>query len=107
MPEGGVSVARPHRWGNPYAVARYGRDQAIELFEADLRAGRLGVSVEDVRRELAGHPLGCWCAEGVACHADVLLKIANSLTLGPATAVASYGQDDLLPDIVDQAYAPE
>ena len=77
-PPDGVSVARPHRWGNPYSVADYGREQAIALFEADLVAGRLSFTVADVRRELAGRPLGCFCSLSVPCHGDVLLRIANT-----------------------------
>jgi Domain of unknown function (DUF4326) len=30
-----------------------------------------------VRRELRGHDLVCWCAPH-ACHADVLLALANA-----------------------------
>lgn len=30
-----------------------------------------------VREELRGRDLGCWCAEGTPCHADVLLVAAN------------------------------
>jgi hypothetical protein len=29
------------------------------------------------QRELGGKNLACWCAEGAACHADVLLDLAN------------------------------
>jgi len=42
-----------------------------------LRAGKLRVSVEDVRRELAGRDLACWCPLDGPCHADVLIEIAN------------------------------
>jgi hypothetical protein len=43
---------------------------------------RLPVTVEDVRRDLAGRDLACWCplpAEGQpdACHRSVLLAVAN------------------------------
>lgn len=42
------------------------------------RQGRfLKVTVDDVRRELAGKNLACWCHPGDPCHADVLLQIAN------------------------------
>lgn len=34
-------------------------------------------TVEDIRRELAGHDLACWCKPGDPCHADALLEIAN------------------------------
>jgi len=39
----------------------------------------LPVTVDDVRRELAGRDLACWCPPAEACHADVLLAIANDL----------------------------
>jgi uncharacterized protein DUF4326 len=77
-PDGAVVVARPTKWGNPHRV----RDAeaaaaAVERYRADLLAGRLGVSVDDVRRELRGRDLACWCRPDRACHADVLLALAN------------------------------
>lgn len=38
---------------------------------------RAYVTVEDVRRELAGKDLACWCPLDQPCHADVLLEISN------------------------------
>lgn len=35
-------------------------------------------TVDDVRRELAGKDLACWCPLYVPCHADVLLEVANA-----------------------------
>lgn len=44
--------------------------------------GRYGLpSVEEIRAELAGKDLMCWCPEGQACHADYLIAIANGLPL--------------------------
>jgi len=43
-----------------------------------LGAWRLPFTVEDVRRELAGRDLACWCPLTEPCHADVLLEIANA-----------------------------
>lgn len=37
----------------------------------------LKVTVEDVRNELAGKDLACWCKRSQECHADVLLAIAK------------------------------
>lgn len=34
-------------------------------------------TVEEVRSELAGKNLACWCPLDKPCHADVLLEIAN------------------------------
>lgn len=37
----------------------------------------LDVTVDDVRRELAGRDLACWCPLDQPCHAEVLLELAN------------------------------
>jgi hypothetical protein len=51
--------------------------KAIAYFDAALRTGELPYWVSDVRRELAGKNLVCWCPIGSPCHADVLLRVAN------------------------------
>jgi len=56
-PAGAVVVARPTRWGNPYAVGEYGREEAVRLYRAYLRDHP--EIVEAVRRELTGRPLAC------------------------------------------------
>lgn len=42
-------------------------------------------SDEEIRRELAGKDLLCWCPPDQPCHADVLLKLANSTEEVPAS----------------------
>lgn len=92
-PENAVVVSRPSKWGNPYRIQDYkfanadgspapwneevARDMSIRDFEHALRVGMLRVSVDDVKRELAGKNLLCWCPVGKKCHGDVLLAIAN------------------------------
>lgn len=79
-PEGSVVVARPSGWGNPHRAtddSPEAHQVAVELFHADLLAGRLDFTIDDVQRALGGHDLACWCAPGLACHADVLLEAAN------------------------------
>ena len=78
-PEAAVVVSRPSRWGNPYAIgADRSRAEAVGLYRRDLLSGDLaGVTVADVRRELAGRDLACWCPLSGPCHADVLLEVAN------------------------------
>jgi len=34
-------------------------------------------SDEEIRAELAGRDLACWCPVGSPCHGDVLLAVAN------------------------------
>lgn len=94
-PNGAVKVDRTTRWGNPFVVVPVPRTDAglkkltesdrhnvcdrttaVFLFKLDLEAGLLPYTVEDVRRELGGKDLACWCADDV-CHATVLLDLAN------------------------------
>jgi hypothetical protein len=75
---GTVYVGRPSKWGNPYRVGPLAAAQAVERYRADLLAGRLAVSLADVRAELRGKDLACWCAPGQPCHADLLLELANA-----------------------------
>jgi hypothetical protein len=81
-----IRVDRSTRWGNPFTVEEYGsRAAAVAAYREALLAGRLPgigshapVRVADVRAGLAGHDLACWCPLDDACHADVLLEVANS-----------------------------
>lgn len=104
MPAGAVYVGRPAKWGNPYLlgpvgtsfpslsdrqVAQYVVNCFKELAECGrgvvARGARLSSpeheevtypSIEEIRAELAGRDLACWCALDKPCHADVLLKVA-------------------------------
>jgi hypothetical protein len=76
LPAGVVVVTRPTKWGNPHPL-ELGRAEAVRRYRDDLLAGRLKVSVDDVRRELRGRDLACYCPLGEPCHADVLLEVAN------------------------------
>lgn len=70
-----VLIDRTTRYGNPYPISKNRtREQAIEQFREYLyRNPKL---VEQVKRELRGKVLGCWCAPK-ACHGDILLAVAN------------------------------
>lgn len=84
-PPAAVVVARPRRWGNPHVVGRRctpclgsthpDRAHAVEAFREYLRLNPRIVA--EVRRELAGRDLACWCPLNEPCHADVLLAVAN------------------------------
>lgn len=77
-PERAVVVARPTRWGNPFRVGVDGdRVGCRDRFREVLLAGELAFTVSDVRRQLAGRDLACWCGPDAPCHADVLLEVAN------------------------------
>lgn len=88
MPPQCVKVARPSRWGNPFTVAAHGVD-AVEMFRKwlagePLSAGERFTFLTDRRAELLarlpelkGKSLACFCPLSDACHADVLLELAN------------------------------
>ena len=82
MPANAIYVGRPTVWGNPYVVGSelmngetLTAEKAVELYEQH-RADNF--SDRDIRHCLHGKDLACWCALDEACHADVLLRIANS-----------------------------
>lgn len=80
VPVDAVYVGRPTIWGNPYVIGRDGtRDEVIAKYREYVAR-----SPEILARlpELRGKDLVCWCAPA-ACHADVLLELANSEEMGP------------------------
>ena len=95
MPPEAVKVDRSTRWGNPFRVGIDAATpaQAARMFELLLlaegkfttlvRGRQVLTSIADIQHELRGKRLACWCREESACHADVLLKIANANNPGP------------------------
>ena len=78
VPAGATRVDRATRWGNPHKVTvELDAVEAVDRFRDDLFAGRLRVTVDDVRRQLNGQDLACWCKPDAPCHADVLVSVAN------------------------------
>jgi hypothetical protein len=99
MPENTVYVGRGTKWGNPWVVHEHceacGED--LESCDKPINAStREGATrkfryayaypligqpampdADEVRYELAGKNLMCWCPLDQPCHADVLLEIAN------------------------------
>jgi len=63
------------------AVCSTREDAAIEavgLFSIAALCEELQVHPWEIREQLRGKNLACWCPIGSPCHADVLLEIANS-----------------------------
>ena len=111
MPPNTVSVARPHRWGNPFPVAEFGLNTSLRLFANTVRGtwnpGALdpnhpdevwdsayekhtewlkrlgGHPLELIRVELGGRNLACFCHLDQPCHADIELVLANPITATP------------------------
>lgn len=101
-----IYVGRPSQWGNPINLSDVGAQfpslddrQVATLVVRDFRVlarrgelhfpnwrflgGERGPvhwfypTVDQIRAELAGHDLMCWCPLDSLCHADVLLELAN------------------------------
>jgi Domain of unknown function (DUF4326) len=77
-----IYVGRPTVWGNPYVVGSelmngetLNAKKAVALYEQHLADN---FNERDIRHCLRGKDLACWCALDQPCHADVLLRIANS-----------------------------
>ncbi|MGD7788186.1 DUF4326 domain-containing protein [Propionibacteriaceae bacterium Y1700] len=91
MPEGAIYVGRGTKWGNPWRVGdqlmtsagspngvRYCREFDITpAIATEFYRIAFLLDAEDIRAELAGRDLACWCALDQPCHADVLLDLAN------------------------------
>jgi Domain of unknown function (DUF4326) len=103
MPANTIYVGRPTKWGNPFDTASY---RAVILFRDLMEGGSdrimerhhptkhyslgdfvLAQKLDAVRAsiikalpELRGKNLACWCGLDRACHADVLLQLANGDT---------------------------
>lgn len=75
MPPNTVSVARPSKWGNPFPVKDRDNEHAVDLFR-DFIATNPDFGSK-IKLELEGKNLACYCRLDQACHADVLLEIAN------------------------------
>lgn len=97
MPENTVYVGRPSKWGNPNDWKEYAEwypdaepEELRRMATSDFKHFTCDPaliphpwttpgysSVDEVRAELAGKNLACWCPLDQPCHADVLLEIAN------------------------------
>lgn len=97
LPPNTVVVARPSKWGNPFKIIRGSVTQAdpvcvVATYRTWLRTDNIIAgggwddykpTTTEIRRELRGKNLACWCpladsdGKKVPCHSDVLLEIAN------------------------------
>lgn len=74
--KGAIYVGRPSDFGNPFVIGKDGdREEVIRKYTLWLL--ERPALVAKAKRLLAGKDLVCWCAPE-ACHADVLLAVANN-----------------------------
>lgn len=94
-----VYIGRPSKWGNPFShigessapVQVATREAAVKCYEQWILGGQQQIhdrlarspqpivrpTTEEIKRELKGKRLGCWC-KPQGCHGDVLARIAES-----------------------------
>lgn len=103
MPAGAIYVGRGTRWGNPWIVhahtlrcgpgladcptsIAYSCADAVQKYRHSVLYPLVGQppvpTPDEIRVELRGHDLACWCPLDQPCHADVLLELANGATTG-------------------------
>lgn len=98
MPDNTIKVDRSTKWGNPFVRHGDGIAMSKQMAVASFRslllkegcwwstplpwpAGKIPAgpptTLDDVRKELRGKNLACWCPIGSPCHADALIEFAN------------------------------
>ena len=78
-----IYIGRGSKWGNPFEVGRDGnREEVIEKYrkwiigETPSPSHSLPPTIDEVRTELMGQRLGCYCAP-LPCHGDILVELAE------------------------------
>ena len=106
MPADAIYVGRPTLFGNPFTITEaiaddpsltvaQARERCVRLYR-DWLAGDVVLSspalaerrqaLLDKLHRLAGLDLACWCPPDAACHADVLIELADKADRETATA---------------------
>ena len=92
IPKGAIYVGRPTMYGNPFTHLGFGngivrvetREESVRLYRGWVEGRVTPVQypllpappTKRAIQALRGKDLICWCAP-LACHADVLLEVAN------------------------------
>lgn len=77
-PEGAVIVDRTSQWGNDFVIGKDGtREECLLKYREHFIKPTFQVHGTAYFEPLRGKDLVCWCALDQACHADVLLQLAN------------------------------
>jgi hypothetical protein len=75
----GTDRPRPVNWHRILCGERHqAQAKAVEAFDRWLADPAQADLVELIRAELKGKTLACCCMPATPCHADVLIRVANS-----------------------------
>ena len=75
-----VYIGRGSKWGNPFKVSIFTREEAIAQYKMYIGAGKGKHLLNDLH-ELKGKTLVCYCAP-LACHGDVLEQLIEGMDNG-------------------------
>jgi len=86
VPPNTIYVGRGTKFGNVFKIGCKtlngtiikDRKMAVEFYKKDIKRYAKDLFYNTVKNELKGKNLMCWCPLSEPCHADILLKIANS-----------------------------
>jgi hypothetical protein len=97
MPPNTVKVDRSTKWGNPFIIIKDPVENRPIGAETDLSINECNTAkeavykfkkllelpaqesfVKQIKQELKGKNLACWCKLSNPCHAEILLEIANT-----------------------------
>lgn len=73
-----VYIGRPGKFGNPFVIGKDGnREQVLAKYKKWMFAPSQIRLRQDMKRELQGKTLACWCAP-LPCHGDVIASFVDS-----------------------------
>lgn len=70
-----VYIGRPSKWGNPFVIGKDGNRNEVIWKYHNWLVNQPNL-LNDVKKELKGKVLGCWC-DPETCHGHILAAIAN------------------------------
>ena len=72
-----IYIGRPSIFGNPFSIAKYGREECIEKYkEYFYRRIKDDKRFREAVLKLKGKTLGCFCKPEI-CHGDIIVDYLN------------------------------
>ena len=85
LPEGAKRIDRGTKYGNPFPVKEFGREEALRLYDIYLD-WNLKKKLIDLS-PLVGKDLACNCEIGERCHGDRLLQEVERISVNKVNTI--------------------
>jgi len=85
LPEGAKRIDRGTKYGNPFPVKEFGREEALRLYDIYLD-WNLKKKLIDLT-PLVGKDLACNCEIGERCHGDRLLQEVERISVNKVNKI--------------------